>query len=321
VRPPLRLIVNSLATGVRSGLVEAVREALDPVAELQVIGTEHAGHARELAAAASDGIVVGLGGDGTANEVANGVRPGVVMAALPAGASSVFARQLGYPRATVPAARVLAAAIAAGSVRTLGLGVVDGRRFTFAAGYGLDAEMMRRVDEARRLDPAHERPGDLAVARTALRVLAESRFALPARMTVRAGGSELRASYVAVANQHPYTYFGRLPVRTAPRAGFGHALDAVAVGQLRSRDLWRLAVYGLVWPRHASGRDARVQYLHDVAALEVACDEPVALQVDGEYLGRVERVAVRYRPAAVRVLIPPSAVASFPAPAQGAEGT
>jgi diacylglycerol kinase family enzyme len=140
-------------------------------------------------------------------------------------------------------------------------------------------------------------------------------------MTVRSGNGDVRAAYLAVANSHPYSYFGRLPLRTAPRAGFTSALDAVAIGELRAHQLWRLAVYGLVWPRHASGRDAHVAYLHDVAELGVSCDEPLALQVDGEYLGRVESVDVRYRPAAVRVLIPPAAVAAFPDPEPAAAGT
>jgi diacylglycerol kinase family enzyme len=317
----VRLIANPQASGVSAELVQGVADRLGTVAEIELRHTERPGHATDLASEPGADAVIGIGGDGTANEVVNGVGAGGLIGVVPAGATSVLARQLGLPARPLAAASALAAALAEGRSAVMGLGEVDGRLFTFSAGLGLEAEAMRLVAERRAQRRDGRRPGDLAVVATAMSVLRADGFSLPARMTLTAGGAEARAGYVAVANQHPYTYFGRLPVRTAPRAGFGHALDAVAVGQLRSRDLWRLAVYGLVWPRHASGRDARVQYLHDVAALEVACDEPVALQVDGEYLGRVERVAVRYRPAAVRVLIPPSAVASFPAPAQGVEGT
>ena len=70
------------------------------------------------------------------------------MGVLPAGASSVLARQLGFPTDPVAAARELAAAIRAGSIRSLGLGLADGRLFTFAAGLGLDAEATEIVDRA-----------------------------------------------------------------------------------------------------------------------------------------------------------------------------
>src|SRR5437764_1054598 len=77
-------------------------------------------------------------------------------------------------------------------------------------------------------------------------------IALHERMTITtAGGGWHRASYVAVANQHPYTYFGRIPVRATPRADFEHGLDVVFTRELRRRHLWRLPVYALVWPRHA----------------------------------------------------------------------
>jgi diacylglycerol kinase family enzyme len=59
-----------------------------------------------------------------------------------------------------------------------------------------------------------------------------------------------------------------------------------------------------VWARHAHRGDARVAYLHDVERLSVSCDLPVAVQLDGEYLGRAERVEIGYQPAAVSVYVP-----------------
>jgi diacylglycerol kinase family enzyme len=171
------------------------------------------------------------------------------------------------------------------------------------------------VDERRRQRPDGRRPRDSAVVAAAGRVLWADRLSMPARITVTAGDRTLRGSYLAIANQHPYTYWGRLPVRTTPRASFASALDAVVVSALRPHQLWRLPAYGLLWPRHAHGGDRHVSYLHDVAALDVACDVPVGLQLDGEYLGQIEAAAVRYHPQALRVLIPPAAEASFPVPA------
>ena len=145
----VRLIVNPTATGVRGPVLDAVVAQLERVCELDVVETERAGHAVELAREVDSGAVVGVGGDGTANEVANGVRPGVLMGVLPAGASSVFARHLGFPRDTVAAGGMMADAIRQESTKSVGLGVADERRFTFAAG----PRARRRGDRGRRPHP------------------------------------------------------------------------------------------------------------------------------------------------------------------------
>jgi diacylglycerol kinase family enzyme len=303
----VRLIVNPTATGVRGPVLDAVVAQLERVCELEVAETERAGHGAELAREIESGAVVGMGGDGTANEVANGVRPGVLVGFLPAGASSVFARHLGFPRDIVAAGGMLAEAIRQESTKSIGLGVADERRFTFAAGIGLDAEATAAVDRIREERSSHERPGDLKVVQAALGILREEGFALHERMTIRTDrGSFHRASYVAVANQHPYTFFGRMPVKAAPRADFEHGLDVVFTRELRRRDLWRLPVYGLLWPRHASRGSRRVGYLHDMNDFWVLCDDPTAIQIDGEYLGEIERVHFRYERDAIRAFVPPS---------------
>ena len=144
----VRLIVNPMATGVRGPVLDAVVAQLERVCVLEVVETERAGHAADLARDVEAGAVVGVGGDGTANEVANGVRPGVLMGVLPAGASSVFARHLGFPRDTVAAGGMMAEALRQESTRSVGLGVADDRRFTFAAGLGLDARRPPRRSTA-----------------------------------------------------------------------------------------------------------------------------------------------------------------------------
>jgi diacylglycerol kinase family enzyme len=300
----IRLIANPIATGVTPALIDRVARELGRAGEVEVRTTEHAGHAAELAAEPGADVLVAMGGDGTANELVNGAPPGSTVAVLPAGATSVFARQLGLPNRPLDAARLVTDAIRAGHTQSLGLGEANGRMFTFSAGMGLEAEAMRLVEEERELRADGRRPSDLRVVRAALQTLRSDGFTLPERMTVDAGGRSMRASYVAVANHHPYTYFGRIPVRTAPRAGFGTALDVAAARELRTRDLWRLPLYGLVWPRHARGGDPRIAYLHDVPELDVTADEPLALQLDGEYLGRVDRVELRYRPDRLRVVTP-----------------
>jgi diacylglycerol kinase family enzyme len=303
----VRLICNAVATGVTGAVLEGVVSALQRAGAVEVVTTEHAGHATELTAEVADGTVVGLGGDGTYNEIANGLRPGVLMGVLPAGASSVFARHLGFPNEPVHAAEQLSAAISAGSTRRIGLGAANGRLFTFAAGLGLDAEATAIVDRIRHERPGNERPGDLRVLATAIGVLRAEGFAMHERMTlVPAGGPPQRCSYLAVANQHPYTFLGPIPVRAAPQADFEHGLDVVFTRELRSRDLWRLPVYALIWPRHARHGSRRVGYLHDLHSFTVDCDESTAFQIDGEYVGHVERVEFDYRPDAIEVFVSPS---------------
>lgn len=304
-RMHVRLIVNPQASGVRERLLGEVADRLSAVADLEVARTERAGHAEALASELERGsVAVAFGGDGTANEVVNGLGPGVRFAVLPGGASSVFARQLGFSPRPANAADQLASALAARRYRTIGMGDVDGRRFTFAASLGFDAETTRLVDEARRAATHNRRPGDLHVLATAFGVVRRQGYALHERMTLEAGGrAPMRASYVAIGSQHPYTYFGRVPVQAVPRATFESGLDAAVAAEIRSRDLWKLAVYALVWPRHASRGDPRIAYLHDLRDLTVTCDEPTPVQIDGEYVGHRERVRVRYHEAAVEVYL------------------
>lgn len=302
-----RLIVNPTASGVTGKIVAGVVSRLTPVVDLDVAETTGKGHATTLAADVAEGAVIALGGDGTFNEVVNGIRPEVAFGPLPGGASSVYARQLGYPDEPVKASATLARAIAEQSLRSVGLGVTDGRRFTFAASVGFDADATRAIDEARRRRPGNVRPGDLHVLYEALRVLGSQGFRLAEQMTVTAEGSApLRASYIAIANQHPYTYFGKLPVKATPLAGFDSALDAVVLGRLGKRALPRLALYALAWPRHARGATPGITYLHDRHRIEIECDRPVSVQIDGEYVGERRRIEVGYEADAVRVFVPSS---------------
>jgi diacylglycerol kinase family enzyme len=113
----IRLVANSRATRSSPALLEAARSALARVADVEVVATGGPRDAERLAAEVEEGAVVAFGGDGTVNEVVNGLRPGVALGIVPAGASSIFARQLGLgadPRRALP---LVAEAVAAGSLR------------------------------------------------------------------------------------------------------------------------------------------------------------------------------------------------------------
>jgi diacylglycerol kinase family enzyme len=148
------LIVNPYSSGVTRRRVERVSDVLRAQANLGTVLTRAPGHATELAAQAvnwADAVVV-LAGDGTYNEAVNGLTGDVPIGFIPGGGTSVLPRALGLPRGPVAAAKVVAEAIHEGRTRRISLGRVNGRRFAFSAGIGLDAEAVRRIDARGRTD-------------------------------------------------------------------------------------------------------------------------------------------------------------------------
>jgi diacylglycerol kinase family enzyme len=286
------LIVNPHASKVSEEVVEQVLAALP--AGVEVLRTGAAGEATALARereASAEAIYV-LGGDGTYNEVLNGVTRPVPLGFLPGGGTSVLPRALGLGRDPVAAARLAAS----GVERAIGLGRVNGRRFSFNAGVGFDAELVRRIDYRGRAADGR-RPGDAAFVREAIGLVTASRGRFPEALEIEDVG---RAAFVLVANCYPYTYAGRLPVRVARQASFDGGLDVVAPGPVGPLGTLRLLVSLF---RGAAPRRG-LTVLHDVDRIVVSCDLPMPLQVDGEDLGDVERVVFGSEPRAVRALVP-----------------
>ncbi len=156
------LIVNRHATSMTGTVTDLAVRSLAGLVDLDVQPTRYRGHARELAAAARQDIVIVLGGDGSVNEVVNGVMgrgypPGngpaggepPLIAVIPGGGANVLARALGLPVDAAAAIRQVQEVIAAGRYRTIGLGLAADRYFTFSAGLGMDAEVVREVDRLR----------------------------------------------------------------------------------------------------------------------------------------------------------------------------
>ena len=171
---------------------------------------------------------------------------------------------------------------------------MNGWRFAFSAGIGLDAEAVRRVDELGRSDDGR-RPGDLAFVRAFARMLFERRGRLEPALEVVGYG---RAALVLVANVNPYTFLRAFAVQVAPDAVFEAGLDFLAPVSLTPRTLPSL-LYAL-----ARGRPARNALRdHDVDRIEVRCDVPLPLQADGEDLGDVGEAVFEAEREAVSVLV------------------
>ena len=204
-------------------------------------------------------------------------------------------RALGVPHDPVAAAAQVAEAIGAMRTRRITLGRVNGRRFSFAAGVGLDAEAVRRVDEMGRTSDGR-RPGDLAFARAVVAALVVNRGHVEPALEVEGFG---RAAFAFVANGNPYTYARNIPMPLVPAADFELGLDFVAPVRIRRRSL--------LWTAYALLRGhpqaARFHVGHDLDRIEIRCDRPLPLQVDGEDLGDVEEAVFEAERGAVSVLV------------------
>lgn len=285
------LIVNPHASAVTEPRVAEVRAALGDV-ELE--RTEGPGHATELARDAGDAEAVYVfSGDGGFNEVLNGIGPATPIGLIPGGGANVLPRALGLPRDPVEAARQ----IVAGETRRISLGKVNGRRFGFAGGLGIDAETVRRLD-LRGRSVEHGRAGNVIFAWELARVLAERRGRFDPSLEVLGQG---RAAFALVANGNPYTYAGPVPIRIAPEARFELGIDLVAPRAVSPFALPRLLGYALLGRGQASAGD--VLYGHDLDRIEIVCDGPMPLQVDGEDLGDVTSAVFEAERSAVSVLV------------------
>jgi diacylglycerol kinase family enzyme len=285
------LIVNPFASRVDSHRLAAVQASLPAGTDVHL--TTAAGQATAVARDASDAeAIYVLGGDGTYNEVLNGVVGDVALGFLPGGGTSVLPRALGLPREPVKAAQ----RVAEGKTRRIGLGRVNGRRFGFNAGLGFDAELVRSVDELGR-QPDGRRPGDLTFMRIAAGALRERHARFDEQLEIEGAG---RAAFVLVGNCSPYTYAGKLALDIVPGASFDRGLAYFAPVSLRARDLPRLLLHAA---RGSGLKGGRALAGQDLDRLVVRCDRPLALQVDGEDAGDVLEAVYEAERDAVTVFV------------------
>src|SRR5438046_4782092 len=216
-RPLALLVVNPAARGVSATREDAIVGALSRGFAVELAETKRPGHATELAASAVEdglGLVVVLGGDGTANEVANGLAgTGTAMAMLPGGQANILARALGLGRDPVTAARTLATR-AGNEPEPIPLGRIDDRWFVSNCGVGFDAAIVREVE---RRPGAKRRAGDWFFLWTGLRVFATGYDRRSPQVDL-SWGPELEhhadgVFLAVVQNLSPYTFFGRRPMR------------------------------------------------------------------------------------------------------------
>lgn len=310
------LVVNPKATTTSVRSRDVLVRALSSEVDLTVEYTRRRGHGTTLARAAAESgvdVVVTLGGDGTVNEVVNGLMTSgatlsgstvpscyrlPALAVVPGGSTNVFARALGLPKDWVEGTSVILDGLRDGRHRVIGLGRADDRYFTFTAGVGMDAAVVRRVEQARLR-------GRTSTPALYFRAVVGHFFTGDRKnppLTVERPGEapEPDLGAVIVQNTAPWTYVGDRALNPNPEASFDRGLDILAIRQLRVSSTARTVTQMMSREPDPHGR--QVLRLHDQAEFTVLGSRPQPFQVDGDYLGERQKVHFLSVPEALRVI-------------------
>jgi len=303
----LLLIGNPTASSVTPRAKVVIAKALGADHDVTVAATSRRGHATRLAqGAVADGyeVVVALGGDGTLNEVANGMAGSdVTLGVLPGGSTNVFARTIGMANNPIEATGELLSALEAVSTRRIGLGTVNGRYFLFHVGMGLDAEVVRLVERRGQLKRWAGHPlfawcGLQAWMRTYER--SRPRFAVR-----HPDGTVVDDALFALCqNSNPYTFLGNRPLDTNPNADLDRPLSMLSFRDLDLLPTLRYLTESLLGGDRLV-RDSRVVERHDLERLTVTGHGPFPYQVDGDHLGDVDRLELEWVPDVLTLAVPP----------------
>jgi diacylglycerol kinase family enzyme len=302
---PALVIVNPYATAVSPQLRNLVVEALGARYAVEAVETERRGHAVELARAAAGGrfaVVIAFGGDGTVNEAANGLAgSSTPLSCLPGGSANVFGKLLGIPGEIVDATGHLLALADRFEPHRIDLGEVEGRLYTFSAGIGMDAQVVRGVDSRPGLKA---RFGPYFFLATALATFTRRYLLAPPRMFVEVGGETLSGVTAIVQNAEHYTYFNNHPIDLAEGATLdGGTLSGVVLRRASVLGAPSLLARGWISGGQV-GAHRQVDGFRGATALTVssATGRPLPLQVDGDYVGEVSEARFTIRPRALAVL-------------------
>jgi len=312
------LIVNPNATSTTAAARDLLAHALESRAKLTVAHTDHRGHAIQIAReAARDGVdvVIVHGGDGTVNEVVNGVlgAPGgayhghvPAVSVVPGGSANVFARSLGISPDPVEATNQLVDLLGEHQRdrcwRRIGLMDCGERWALFTAGMGVDGEVVAAVEAQR--DKGRQVTSSRYIRTTVPLVLRSARR--EPRLTLQLpGGEVITGVHLAfVSNANPWTYANARPVWTNPGTTYETGLGVFAT---TSMNVWA----NLLLVRQMLAKQPRLRAKHlirrdDLPWVKVSADTPVAGQIDGDYVGLRKAMTFASVPDALGVVAPPA---------------
>lgn len=282
-----------------SGQAQANRQALDAAANIwrehgwqvslnPTTGPGDATRLAHLAAHHQYDLVVAAGGDGTINEVVNGLAgSSTVLATLPFGTVNVWARELGLPLQP----RAAAETMLSWQVRTIDLGRADGRYFLLMAGVGFDATITYGVNAAEK-----RRLGALAYVLLALKTAWKIRGT---RVRITLDGRRVRRRVLMVVLGNTQLYGGIL--RITRRARIDDGLLDVCV--LKGNTLWSGLSHALSLLSQRTSLDPEIEY-YRARTVQITGRPGLRVQVDGDTIGQTP-MHFDVAPRALQALMPP----------------
>src|SRR6476619_5227132 len=305
------IIVNPYATTVSDRLKNLVVYALQGRYDVEAVMTEAQHHAIEIGREACEGgydVVVAFGGDGTLNEVANGLAgTDVPVSVLPGGSTNVVARTLGIPNDVVDATEHLLSLADDFRPRRIDLGLADERHFVFSCGVGIDATVVEQVDAHPRMKA---RAGPYSYTWAAISGFYRRYLRNPARLRVEAAGTAIEGITALAQNSDPFTYFSSRPVRVCHGIAIDDGTLSLAVlKRAAQRDAPSL-VTRLLSENLAAASHRQIEHFDDLTEATISSIShdsegalrPLPVQVDGDYIGQCEGLRLRIAPAALTVV-------------------
>jgi diacylglycerol kinase family enzyme len=299
------VIVNPYATTMSDRLRHLVVYALQGRYDVRAVDTQRRGHATELTReAAREGydVVLAFGGDGTVNEAANGlVGTDTPLTCLPGGSNNVYCKILGIPADVVDATEHLLGMADDWRPRRVDLGVANGRRFTFAAGMGLDASVVERVDAHPELKT---RFGAWYFTLASVQTFLRRYVVRPPKLEISAGDKTVRGVSAFFQNGSPYTYFKQRPIDLVEGARLDSGdLSGVVLTRANPIDVPTVMFRAL----SSAARIARHSGVEPLAGVQTATVRSVdgrlvPYQVDGDHVGDAAEVTFGVEPGAISVV-------------------
>jgi YegS/Rv2252/BmrU family lipid kinase len=233
-------------------------------------------------------LIVAVGGDGTANSVAAATfRTGLPLGLIPAGTANDLARTLGLPLDPAEAARV----IAAGRLKAIDLGDVNGAFFFNVASLGLSVKLADKLSST-----SKKRWGRLGYLWALVRALAEAR---PFHAAITdADGHTILVKTLQIAVGNGRHYGGGMVVEQGADINDGQ-LDLYS---LEFKAVWKLLAIAGSFPTGRHGLSPDVRTLRG-RRFEIATRRAKSINMDGEVLGTTPAVFTVH-PAAIQMIVP-----------------
>jgi diacylglycerol kinase family enzyme len=306
------LVANTFATSTDDAIQTRVVNELSKHLDITAVNTSARNDAIEIARTAQQQgfeLVIGLGGDGTVNEIANGLLldgpnpEGPLLAAIPGGNGNVFARNMGLSENPMEATAQILNSIQNRKFQEIGVGRIAtnniSRWFLFNAGIGLDAAVLAEM-EARRA--SGKTVSDFAYGALALRELFTKTDRKHGSLSLvsDSGVVQRNAHFALIVNLAPWAYLGSKPLNPLPSASHHTALDVYAPTSLSVSAVFRLASQAIAGK--SAENDRNVIALTNQKQVHIQAESPLWIQVDGDVIAQSTELTATHKPNALRVL-------------------